>query len=76
MNYPLRRSCKEVANMVLMQQDRALNFQQLLALRLHMAVCKACPVFQNQFSVMKNAMRQWRNYAHEDAESGPSDAAN
>jgi hypothetical protein len=48
MNYPLRRSCKEVANMV----------------------------FQNQFSVMKNAMRQWRNYAHEDAESGPSDAAN
>jgi hypothetical protein len=75
MDYPLRRSCKEVAGLVVAMQDRDLNLKESAALRLHMAICKACPGFENQFLTMKSAMRQWRNYADEGAESAGADAA-
>jgi hypothetical protein len=66
MDYPLRRTCKEVAHMVVAMQDRPLDLKETAALRLHMAICKACPGFENQFLTMKSAMRQWRNYAGDD----------
>lgn len=75
MNYPLRRSCKEVAHMVVAMQDRELSLQETAALRLHMAICKACPQFENQFLTMKSAMRQWRNYA-DDSSSDASPLSN
>ncbi len=67
MNYPLRRSCKEVASMVVAMQDKPLSLKEMAELRLHMAICKACPDFENQFLTMKSAMKQWRNYAGDDA---------
>jgi Putative zinc-finger len=73
MDYPLRRSCKEVASMVVAMQDRDLSLKEAAQLRLHMAICKACPGFANQFLTMKSAMHQWRNYAGDDpAESSSS----
>ncbi len=68
MDYPLRRSCKEVAHMVVAMQDRDLSMKETAALRLHMAICKACPGFENQFITMNSAMRQWRNYSDDASE--------
>jgi hypothetical protein len=62
LNYPFRRSCKEVAALVVAREDRHLNVTEVLALRTHMLICKACPGFENQILTMRNAMRQWRNY--------------
>jgi hypothetical protein len=50
-------------------QDRDLNLKEATSLRLHMAICKACPGFEKQFLTMKSAMRQWRNYTDEVLES-------
>jgi hypothetical protein len=63
MPYPFRRSCKEVATLVVAREDRHLNVSEKLALRTHMLICKACPAFESQILTMRNAMRQWRNYA-------------
>jgi hypothetical protein len=62
LNYPLRRSCKEVAALVVAKEDRHLHPGETLALRIHMRICKACPSFERQMLTMRNAMRQWRNY--------------
>lgn len=74
MDYPLRRTCKEVAHMVVAMQDRDLTLKETAELRLHMAICKACPGFENQFLTMKSAMHQWRNYAG-DADASPIESA-
>jgi hypothetical protein len=62
-SYPFRRTCKEVASLVVAREDRNLNVTEKLALRTHMFICKACPGFERQVLTMRNAMRQWRNYA-------------
>jgi hypothetical protein len=69
MHFPFRRSCKEVAALVVAREDRHLNVSEKLALRTHMLICKACPGFENQILTMRSAMRQWRNY------TGDGDAA-
>lgn len=71
LNYPLRRSCKEVAALVLAREDRRLPVSERLALRTHMLICKACPVFEQQILTMRNALRQWRNYSG-DAGAAPA----
>jgi hypothetical protein len=63
---PLMRTCKEVSAMVVAREDRQLNTSEQLALRLHMAMCKACPEFERQILTMRNAMKQWRNYDNGD----------
>ncbi len=64
--YPLRRSCKEVSALVIAREDRDLPLTERMALRLHMAMCRACPQFERQVLTMRNAMKQWRNYSVED----------
>lgn len=59
---PLRRTCKEVTALVIAREDQTLPFRERLALRLHMAICAACPKFERQVLTMRNAMHQWRNY--------------
>ena len=61
--YPLRRTCKEVSALLIAREDRALPLAERLALRLHMALCQACPRFERQLLTMRNAMGQWRNYS-------------
>jgi Putative zinc-finger len=56
------KTCKEVAVLLIAREDRALTWSERLSLRLHMAICKACPKFERQILTMRNAMKQWRNY--------------
>ncbi len=74
MTYPLRRTCKEVASLVVAMQDRPLGWKDRLALRFHMAICKACPRFEKQFLTMQSAMRQWRNYREDSTAESASEA--
>lgn len=68
MSIPLMRTCKEVTAMVVAREDRDLKLADRLALRMHMAICDACPLFERQMLTMRNGLRQWRNY------SGPDDS--
>ena len=58
----LRRTCKQVASLLIAREDRTLPLTDRLALRLHLAACIACPKFERQVLTMRNALRQWRNY--------------
>ncbi len=59
---PFQRTCKEITALVVAQEDRVLPWRERLALRLHLAICAACPTFERQMLTMRNAMKQWRNY--------------
>jgi hypothetical protein len=72
---PFNRTCKEVTALVIAREDRALPWRDRLALRLHMAVCAACPTFERQVITMRNAMRQWRNYEESDDAGEPGKQA-
>lgn len=59
---PLQRTCRQVTALVIAREDRALPWRDRLALRLHMAICAACPTFERQVLTMRNAMQQWKHY--------------
>jgi len=59
----LRRTCKEVAALLVAREDRALPVAERVALRLHLAACTACPKFERQILTMRNAFARWRNYS-------------
>ena len=61
----LRRTCKEVTVLLVAREDRGLPAIERLALRLHLAVCTACPVFERQLLTMRNALQRWRHYTDE-----------
>ena len=61
----LRRTCKEVAALLVAREDRVLPLAERVALRLHLAACKACPVFERQLLTVRNALHSWRNYIDE-----------
>jgi hypothetical protein len=61
MTYPLHRTCKEVTALVVAREDRDLSLADRLALRMHMAICDACPRFERQMLTMRNGLRAWRN---------------
>ena len=68
---PLRRTCKEVAALLIAREDRALPLSQRLGMRLHLAMCAGCTGFERQILTMHNVMKQWRNYeASDDPASG------
>lgn len=55
-------NCKEATHLVLQGQDTALPWADRLRLRLHLAICAACPRFVRQMALMKSAMGPWRGY--------------
>lgn len=68
---PLQLTCKETTALVVAREDRSLTWGQRMALRLHMAVCATCPVFERQMMTMHHALHQWRHY-QEDETKPPS----
>jgi hypothetical protein len=58
----LRRTCKEVAALLVAREDHDLPALERVALRLHLAACGACPKFERQLLLMRSALRRWRNY--------------
>jgi putative zinc finger protein len=63
----LRLKCNEATALLLAREDRPLPLWEQLALRAHLAACRACPVVARQLEIMRRGLRQWR----EDATSGP-----
>ena len=63
--YPLRRTCKEVSALLIAREDRALPRVERWALRLHLALCDACPRFERQLLTLRNAMGRWRHYTED-----------
>jgi hypothetical protein len=57
-----RRTCKQVASILIAREDRALGWGDRIALMFHLLACKACPRFERQILTMRNGLRQWRNY--------------
>lgn len=58
-------TCREAAALVLAREDRALSWPHRLTLRLHLALCQACPTFAAQVRTMGEAMGQWRHYTEQ-----------
>lgn len=63
--YPLRRTCKEASALLIAREDRALPRLERWALRLHLALCDACPRFERQLLTLRHAMGQWRHYTED-----------
>jgi hypothetical protein len=63
---PFRRTCREIAALLVAREDRALTMAERIALRLHLAACEACPRFERQILTMRNQLVQWRNYTQFD----------
>ena len=61
----LMRTCKEAAALMVAREDRPLPPVERVALCLHLAICKACPVFERQLLTMRNAFARWRHYTEE-----------
>ena len=58
----LRRTCKEVAGLLIAREDRELPAAERVALRLHLAACRTCPVFERQLLTMRSVLGRWRKY--------------
>ncbi len=67
---PFKRSCRQVAALVIAREDRQLPLLDRVAVRLHMGICAACPKFERQVLLMRNALAQWRHYEDASGESG------
>ena len=58
----LRRSCKDVAALLVAREDRPLPLADRVAVRLHLLACNACPRFERQLLTMRHALDRWRAY--------------
>ncbi|ALT76974.1 MAG: zf-HC2 domain-containing protein [Burkholderiaceae bacterium] len=64
MSKPMR-NCREITALVLQAEDRRLGLGERLSVRMHMLICKACPRFLKQVSLMRKASARWRSYSEE-----------
>ncbi|QLQ00401.1 zf-HC2 domain-containing protein [Tibeticola sp.] len=70
---PFKRTCREVVALVVAREDRALPWRERLALRMHMAICAACPRFERQVVTLRRAMGAWRNYTAAGEDGTPAE---
>jgi hypothetical protein len=63
-------NCKQATHLVLQGEEQPLPWADRLRLRMHMAICDACPRFVRQVALMRRAMGQWRGY-RDGPEDGP-----
>ena len=63
-----RRSCKEVAALLVAREDRALPMADRVAVRLHLAACEACPKFEQQLLTMRKVLSRWRQSSQDGGE--------
>lgn len=62
----LMMTCKEAAALLVAREDRPIDLGDKVGLRLHLLACKACPNFEKQLLIMRNSMKQWRQYSNKD----------
>jgi hypothetical protein len=63
---PFMPTCKEVAALLIANEDRTIRLSERVQVRLHLMACKRCPNFERQLLTMRNAMHQWRNYTSDE----------
>lgn len=51
--------CKEATRLMSLRQDRPLDFQERLSLRLHLAMCGACRECNRQFTLLHSVGRHF-----------------
>jgi hypothetical protein len=59
------RTCKDVTALTLQSEDRTLTTRERLGVHMHMLICKACPKFAKQVTLLRKATAQWRKYSEE-----------
>jgi hypothetical protein len=64
----LNRNCRQVTEIVVAGEDRALGVFERLAVRVHLTVCSGCRRFQGQMALMRAALPRWRAYREGDRE--------
>jgi hypothetical protein len=52
-------TCKEVTQLVLERQVRALSWRERLGVRLHLLICDACTRFERQMQFIRTALRRY-----------------
>lgn len=55
-------NCRQATGLVLQGEERPLGWAERVRLRLHMAICDACPRFVQQVGLMRQALGRWRAY--------------
>ncbi len=66
-------SCKEVSQLVSESLDRKLSWQQRLAVRVHLLMCRFCSRFRRQMLFLREAVHHQPTAIEEaDAVSGPA----
>lgn len=53
-------NCREVTALVLAGEDRRLTLGERVGMRLHLLICKACPRFVQQVTLMRRALNRWK----------------
>lgn len=66
MKMSLLISCRQSARLLSGRLDRRLTLADRMVLRVHLAICKVCPVFDRQLQLMNRAMGRWRAYSEQD----------
>jgi hypothetical protein len=64
-------NCREATHLVLQGEDQPLGWADRLRLRMHLAICAACPRFVRQVALMRRAIGRWRAYKDEADEQAP-----
>jgi hypothetical protein len=67
----LKRTCQEIAKLLIAREDRLINLSDQAALKLHLLACETCPMFENQILTMRAAMKCWRNYTSDENSDPP-----
>ena len=60
-------SCKVASQLVSKSLDKPLNWQDRLALRFHLAICKRCKRFSQQLSKLRNMLKSMVAQTESDA---------
>ncbi|MEJ6004127.1 zf-HC2 domain-containing protein [Paucibacter sp. AS339] len=59
-------SCRDITQLVLQGEDRELSLGERFKMRMHLMICKACPIFVEQVALMRQASQRWRRYSETD----------
>ncbi len=70
----LKRTCKQVAALLIAREDKLISMSDEAALKLHLLACDTCPKFEAQILTMRAAMSRWRNYTGDDETPAKADS--
>ena len=61
-NVPLVTSCKQAARLVSISFERRLTFREVLAMRIHLWMCKTCTFYKRQISALRSIFIRHEEY--------------